>query len=73
MKLRLKEVRERHLVTQTELAERAGISRAALSCIEQGGDARISTVRRLAEALNVDPSELIANPLTSAVIGQRRG
>jgi transcriptional regulator with XRE-family HTH domain len=59
IKLNLKPVRERRLLTQVELAEKAGVSRVAISRIESGGHARISTVRRLAEALNVEPEELI--------------
>ena len=60
MRLRLREVRERLLVTQEELADRTGLSRTTISRLEndlQG--ARISTVRRLAEALGVPPEELI--------------
>lgn len=59
VRLRLREVRERQLVTQVELAEKAGITRAAISRIEQGGEARISTVRKLAAALGVAAEELV--------------
>jgi transcriptional regulator with XRE-family HTH domain len=60
MRIKLREVRERLLVTQDELAERTGISRATLSRLENGLQRpRISTVRKLAAALGVDASELI--------------
>jgi transcriptional regulator with XRE-family HTH domain len=61
MKLtRLRERRERALLTQRELAEQANISRAALAAIESGqSDPRPGTIRRLAAALNCDPSDLM--------------
>ena len=60
MKIRLREVRERMFVTQVELAERSGISRANISRLENGLQRpRISTVRKLAAALGVEPDELI--------------
>jgi transcriptional regulator with XRE-family HTH domain len=60
MRLKLKEVRERLLVTQAELAERTGIAEATISRLENGIQTpRISTARKLAEALSVLPEELI--------------
>ena len=60
MRLKLKEVRERLLVTQAELAERTGIAEATISRLENGIQTpRISTARKLAEALGVLPEELI--------------
>jgi len=60
MKLpRLKQVRESKLLTQKELAAKVGIGEISISRIERGGDARISTVRLLAEALGVEPTELM--------------
>lgn len=62
MKVRLAEVRKRLLVTQEELSQRSGLTEATISRIENGIHApRISTVRRLAAALNIDPSELVIN------------
>ncbi len=47
-------------VNQPELARRAGISQPSLSQLEHGKhEAGPSTVRKLAEALGVDPSELV--------------
>jgi len=55
----LRQARERRLLTQAELAGRASMTAATISRIETGmTKARISTVRRLAEALDVDPAEL---------------
>lgn len=64
IKLHLRQIRERRFLTQGELAERVGMSRAAINRIEQGGEARMSTARKLAEVLEVDPEELIddSNP-----------
>lgn len=55
----LRAVRERKLLTQAELAERAGLRRATVNRLEAGAHgARVSTVRRLADALSVRPEEL---------------
>ncbi len=60
MRLRLREVRERKLVTQEELAERSGVTRANISRLENGLQRpRIGTARRLAAALGVTADELI--------------
>ncbi len=60
MRLRLREVRERKLMTQTELAERAGLTLSTISRLENGLQRpRISTARVLAEALGVLPEDLI--------------
>jgi transcriptional regulator with XRE-family HTH domain len=56
---RLRRLREHHAITQAELSERTGISINSISAIEQGKQsARLSTVRKLADALGVHPSEL---------------
>jgi len=58
--VKLRQVRERLFVTQAELAERTGISEATLSRIENGLQRpRISTVRKIADALGVRPEELV--------------
>jgi DNA-binding XRE family transcriptional regulator len=51
---RLRQLRERQNLTQTELAKRAGLGQAMISLLEQG-DRQPSweTIRRLAEALNI--------------------
>ena len=61
MQLRLREWRERRLLTQRELAEKVGMSRGQINRIEQGvHEPRFSTIRKLAEALSVSPEELVA-------------
>lgn len=57
---RLRQVRERKVLTQAQLAERAGISRVALSKIEScASDPYPTTIRKLAAALGVDPEDLM--------------
>ncbi len=66
---RLREVRERRLVTQVELARKAQMSVATVNFAERGlRDVRISTVRRLAAALGVPATDLMA----PAQEGERR-
>lgn len=57
---RLKAVRQRKLLTQQELAAKAGVSRPTVVRIEAGlEDPFPSTIRKLAEALGVDPEALM--------------
>lgn len=57
--LRLRDLRLRAFLTQAELAERSGVSEVTINRLERGQqEARISTVRKLAAALGVDPAEL---------------
>lgn len=56
---RLREARERRLLTQEELAERTGLTQTTISRLETGkARPRLRTVRRLAEALRVRPEQL---------------
>ena len=57
--IRLRPVRIERFLTQAELAERAGVSRQRINAMEQGQKARLSTVRRVARALGVEPRELV--------------
>ena len=60
MRLKLREVRERMFVTQEELAERSGVTIPTLSRLENGLQRpRISTVRKIADALGVAPGALV--------------
>ena len=60
MRLKLREVRERLFVTQAELAERTGLTVSTVSRLENGLQRpRISTVRKLADALGVEPETLV--------------
>lgn len=57
---KLREARERRLLTQPELSELSGVMVATISRIENGlQQPRIPTVRKLAKVLGVDPEELI--------------
>jgi transcriptional regulator with XRE-family HTH domain len=56
----VRQLRRRALMTQAELAEAAGIAAGTLSRIETNHRApRLSSIRKLAEALGVTPTELI--------------
>lgn len=60
MRLRLREWRQRRLLTQVELAERIGVSVGTINRIERGVHRpRLSTIRRLAEALDLSPDDLV--------------
>ena len=60
---RLREWRERAALSQGELAARSGISRATIADLEAGNrGAQPKTVRRLAEALYIEPEELYGEP-----------
>jgi transcriptional regulator with XRE-family HTH domain len=57
---RLKNLRIRRALTQQELAERASISTNALNRIELNkAEPHMSTLRKLAKALDADPTELV--------------
>jgi transcriptional regulator with XRE-family HTH domain len=58
---RLRECREQRLMTQTELATKAGLTTATVSRLETGRTPRasFSTVRKLAAALSVEPQALM--------------
>jgi transcriptional regulator with XRE-family HTH domain len=56
----LRQIREAQGITQRALAARAGITQAALFRLESGEtDPRLSTLRKLAKALNVTVADLI--------------
>jgi transcriptional regulator with XRE-family HTH domain len=55
----LRRLREDRLLTQAELADRAGIALSSLVRIENDQvDPRFSSIRKLAQALDADPHEL---------------
>ena len=58
----LRPARHRRLVSQAELAKQAGLTIATVSRIEHGQPARLSTIRRLAAALQVEPDDLLHEP-----------
>ena len=56
----VKRLRTMHALTQVELAARAGITPATLVRIERNkAEPHMSTIRKLADALDVKPSELV--------------
>ena len=56
----LKRVRERYPLTLRELEEKSGVSRTTINKLENlYQDARPSTIRKLAFALDVKPRELM--------------
>ena len=61
MKTSLRKLRQKARLTQVELAERTGIRQTSISALELGKvpDPRISTVRRLAHALD-EPIHTVA-------------
>ena len=60
IRLRLKEWRERRGLTQWGLAEKSGVGYATIARLEiYPGNPRLTTLYRLAEALGVDPRDLL--------------
>ncbi len=59
---KLKEIRTRRLLTQTELAEKSGVNPTTIVRVERNqAEPHFRTIRRLAKALNVDPTELLGD------------
>jgi transcriptional regulator with XRE-family HTH domain len=57
---RLRELRRRRVLTLEELAEKAGVGRNTIWRLEHGVmGAQPRTIRKLAQALNVEPEELV--------------
>lgn len=53
-------MRERQALSQAELAESAGVTRATIVSLESGrAGAQYETIRKLAKALGVPPAELM--------------
>lgn len=60
MRVRLRLWRERRLLSQRELAALVGMSQGSIARIERGHHRpRLSTIRKLAQALDVTPDELV--------------
>lgn len=56
---KLRAWRERRALSIRDLSERSKVATSTIVRIEQGGDANPLTVRRLAEALGVEPDALM--------------
>ncbi|MGI9147758.1 MAG: helix-turn-helix domain-containing protein [Chloroflexota bacterium] len=46
-------------MTQAELADKSGVDRTTIARLERGTAAKMETIRRLADALKVEPSQLL--------------
>ncbi len=57
--VKLKELRRQRVMTITQLAEKAGVSKNTISKAERGGSVYPSSVHKIASALGVEPSELV--------------
>jgi transcriptional regulator with XRE-family HTH domain len=60
---KLRTERRRAALTQEELAEKAGVGIATIARIETGDieEPRVSTLRKLAHALEIEPRDLFAD------------
>jgi transcriptional regulator with XRE-family HTH domain len=57
---KVKELRKERVLTQHMLADESGVSQVAIARIERNQvEPHVSTIRKLAKALGVDPTELI--------------
>ncbi len=57
---KLREIRTRRLLTQVELADKAGVSQSTVANIERdNAEPQFRTIRKLAKALDIDPTELL--------------
>jgi DNA-binding XRE family transcriptional regulator len=58
---KLRRLREERFVSQRDLAKRAEVSPTTILHLETGENPnpRLSTVRKIAEALGIDPNELV--------------
>jgi transcriptional regulator with XRE-family HTH domain len=58
--VKLKEIRTRRLLTQEELAKKADVSAATVVNVERNNqEPHFRTIRKLAKALDIDPTELL--------------
>jgi transcriptional regulator with XRE-family HTH domain len=68
----LREARERAMLTQEQLVEKSGVTLSTISRLENGLQAaRVSTIRKLADAVGVSPDDLIDWDRPGPAIGGR--
>ncbi len=69
----VREHRDKAMLTQDELGEKAGLSGYTISRIESNQVApRVSTIRKIAGALGIEPTELAARPKGDAPLSFSR-
>ncbi len=69
----VREYRDKAILTQDELGEKAGLSGYTISRIESNQVApRVSTIRKIAGALDIEPTELTASPKGDAPLSFSR-
>ena len=56
----IKKLRKDKFITQSQLADMAGIRAESLCRLEKGRAAKFSTILKLAEILGIEPSSLIS-------------
>lgn len=56
---KIREVREKKGISRNKLRRLTGLCYQTLWKIEKGGDLRVGTLRKIAEALHVDVKELL--------------
>jgi transcriptional regulator with XRE-family HTH domain len=57
---RLRRIRKEHLLTQVELSKMTGVAQDSISSLETGKrEAHPGTIKKLAEALGVEPRKLL--------------
>jgi predicted XRE-type DNA-binding protein len=54
LEISLRELRERQELTQSEVAEAAGMDQSELSRVERRGDVKLSTLRKVVDALGAE-------------------
>lgn len=55
----VKKLRQERLITQADLAKKAGIRAESLCRLEKGKPAKFATIKQLADALGVEPLSII--------------
>lgn len=63
---KLRRARVRAGLSRDELAVAADVSSATIGLLERGADTRATTVAKIANALDVDPGDLFAEPEEAA-------
>ncbi|HEU5343166.1 MAG TPA: helix-turn-helix transcriptional regulator [Ktedonobacterales bacterium] len=58
----LRQWRRHRLLTQSELADKAGVTKGTIIRIEAGGYMNYGNIRAIAEALDTTPQQLLAGP-----------